>query len=165
MLFREHGDAVYQFSLRRTGDPHLAEDVRAAVFFEAWRRRNDIDFEQRPPRPWLFGVAANVVRNHMRAGRRHDAARRRLPEAALDAEHGDDISDAVADRLDLAARASVAVELVDRLPPNERDVVVLCLAYELSYNAAAAALAVPVGTIRSRLSRARHRIRSLEAAG
>lgn len=159
-LFRAHSDAIYRFCLRRTRDPELADDARSAVFFEAWRRRDQVDLEARSPLPWLYGVAVNVLRNQRRASRRREAAQRRLPRPAL---HFDSV-DEIAERVDATARAGAALALIDRLPPHEREVVVLCLAHGLSYSAAALALDVPVGTIRSRLARARERLNALAHA-
>lgn len=154
-LFRRHAETIYRYSLRRTMNPELAEDVRSAVFYEAWRRRVDIDFEDREGLPWLYGVAKNVLRNQARSLRRRDAALRRFPRPLSDFENLDDIPDRV-DAASFAARFET--ELMPALPQVEREVVVLCITRGLSYTAAAAALGVPVGTIRSRLSRARARL-------
>jgi RNA polymerase sigma-70 factor, ECF subfamily len=156
-LFREHGVAIFRFCLRRTGDPVLADDHRSTVFFEAWRRRGEIDLTTRPALPWLYGVAANVIRNDGRAYRRRQAALRRIPIAAIELDTTEDITS----RIDASGRAHAALELLGTLPARERDVVLLCLARDLSYEAAADALDLPVGTIRSRLSRARTRLRVL----
>src|SRR5687767_10423352 len=107
-LFREHCDAIYRFCLRRTADPARAEDAVSAVFFEAWRRRHDVDLEMRSPLPWLYGVAVNVLRNQNRAERRRAAAQRRLPRAGLQFDSVDEI----AERVDASARARVALELI-----------------------------------------------------
>ena len=153
-LYREHADQVFGFCLRRTGDWALSDDVRSAVFFEAWRRRHEVDLVARAPLPWLYGVAANVLRNHARSSRRRNAAFRRLPRPTPEV----DFADEIAERLHAIERAPATVALVKELPVGERAVVVLCLLDDLSYSAAAVALGLPIGTIRSRLSRARARL-------
>jgi RNA polymerase sigma-70 factor (ECF subfamily) len=156
-LFREHGGAILGFCLRRTGDRAAAEEARSAVFFEAWRRRAEVDLTTRAALPWLYGVAVNVMRNHGRSRRRWDAALRRLPMPRAELDPADEI----ACRVDARDRARAALRLIDALPPGERDVVLLCLAGDLSYRAAADMLGLPIGTIRSRLSRARARLIAL----
>jgi RNA polymerase sigma factor (sigma-70 family) len=153
-LYRAHADQVFGFCLRRTGDWALSDDIRSAVFFEAWRRRHEVDLVTRAALPWLYGVAANVLRNHARSSRRRSAAFRRLPRPIAEV----DFAEEVADRLYASERAPATVALVQALPAGERAVVVLCLLDELSYSAAAVALGLPVGTVRSRLSRARTRL-------
>jgi RNA polymerase sigma-70 factor (ECF subfamily) len=144
---------VFAFCLRRTADRALAEDLAATVFLEAWRRREHVDLTLRSPRPWLFGVAANVLRNSRRAMRRHQAVLARIHPGV---DPG--FADAADARLDgeramVALRASVA-----GLPRREREVLELVAWAELSYAEAAEALAIPIGTVRSRLSRARARL-------
>jgi RNA polymerase sigma-70 factor (ECF subfamily) len=153
-LYRRHADPIFRFCLRRTGDWALAEDIRSAVFYEAWRRRADVDLETRAALPWLYGVAANVIRNHARSARRRAAAMRRVPWERAEA----DLTEDIAERIDASDRASAARDLMSRLPAGEREVVILCLAEDLSYSAAASVLGLPIGTVRSRLSRARARL-------
>jgi RNA polymerase sigma factor (sigma-70 family) len=158
LLFRQHAEQIFRFCLRRTGDRALADDMRSAVFYEAWRRRRDVDLATREALPWLYGVAANVIRNQRRSLRRQEAAIKRLPAPLDDFETVDD----VAERLDAAARGRVALELVKALPQGERDVVRLCITSNWSYRAAATELGVPVGTVRSRLARARARLHAVD---
>ena len=107
--------------------------------------------------PWLYGIATNVVRNRRRSERRHRAALARMP--APDAEPSFD-AEAVA-RLDDERRMRHALELLAALPRQQQDVLVLCDWSELSYEDAAFALSVPIGTVRSRLSRARRALEEL----
>ena len=153
-LWREHGDTIYRFCLRRTQDAELAEDARSTVFFEAWRRRREVDLRGRAALPWLYGVAANVLRNQRRSLRRREDAIRRVPPPRAHVDSVDDI----ADRVDASASAALAMQVLCDLPPGERAVVILCIANELSYADAADALDLPVGTVRSRLFRARARL-------
>lgn len=157
VLFERHGRTIYNYCFRRVGSWAAAEDLVSIVFLEAWRRR------QKPlPRgkelPWLFGIATNVVRNRRRSERRYAAALSRVPEPRPDPTFADDSDQ----RVDDEELIGDALALVARLPRREQEVFVLCAWSELSYEDAAIALAVPVGTVRSRLSRARARLRELD---
>jgi RNA polymerase sigma-70 factor (ECF subfamily) len=128
------------------------------VFYEAWRRRKDVDLTTRAALPLLYGVAVNVIRNHLRSTRRREAAFRRLPPPATEIDPADEATD----RIYASEYARTFIELINRLPPGEREVLVLCLLADLSYAGAARELGLPVGTVRSRLSRARARLLSSE---
>src|SRR5262249_15478398 len=112
-------------------------------------------------RPWLLGIAINVNRNMSRAARRHQAALSRLPPPPPVPDFADDL----AGQLDDAQQLRRVLAAVDRLRADERDVIALCGWSELDYAAAAQALGVPAGTVRSRLSRARRKLRKLAADG
>lgn len=157
-LFRRHADVIYNYCFRRLGDWGAAEDMVSIVFLEAWRRR---DARIRPGRvlPWLYGIATNVVRNRRRSERRYAAALHRLPPDVLAPDPADD----VVAQIDDERRMKRLLERVSELPQREQDVLALCVWSELSYEDAASALGLPTGTVRSRLSRARSRLRELEA--
>ena len=159
-LFERHAPSVYNLCFRRTGDWALAEDLTSAVFLETWRKRHKVTLWDGSLRPWLLGVAVNWVRNQGRSLRRYENALKRLPRSANTA----DFSEELTSRLDDERRMVSILQLVTRLPQREQDVLALCVWSELSYEAAAAALNVPVGTVRSRLARARIRIRELAAS-
>ncbi len=124
------------------------------TFLDAWRLRGRLDEEGGSPRPWLLGIATNVTRNTRRAARRHAAAVSRLPRD--EAER--DIADEVAARLDDTAELALVRTALTTLRRAEREVLALCVWSGLDYQAAAEALGVPVGTVRSRLSRARAKL-------
>ncbi len=155
-LFDRYAGAVYAHAVRVTGDRDAAEDVLSVVFLEAWRLRGRIRPEGDSLRPWLFGIATNVLRNTARASRRHRAALARIPPQVATPDFSDDLANAAADAAALAAARSALA----RLRRPERDVVLLVVWAGLDYAAAAEALGVPVGTVRSRLSRARTRLRA-----
>jgi RNA polymerase sigma factor (sigma-70 family) len=159
VLFERHAQAVYNYLFRRTADWALAEDLTSVVFLEAWRRRTDVRLERELALPWLFGVATNVLRNRRRSQWRHRAALARLPR-----EHAHDFADEANDRLDDERQMRSVLRAIAELPEREQDVLALCAWAGLSYDEAAAALGVPAGTVRSRLSRARARIRELSSA-
>jgi RNA polymerase sigma factor (sigma-70 family) len=156
-LFEEHADAVYNFCFRRLADWAMAEDMTSAVFLEAWRRRDRVDLVDQPPLPWLLGVATNLMRNHRRSLRRARAALDRFHASASAPDFGDEL----ADRLDAEGQMRAVHQRIGSLAPQEREALELCVWAELSYTDAARALGVPVGTVRSRLSRARARLREL----
>jgi RNA polymerase sigma-70 factor (ECF subfamily) len=156
-LFDAHARAVYNHAFRLTGDWSVAEDVVSLTFLEAWRLRERLEPDGGSTLPWLLGIATNVTRNTARAGRRHREALRRLPTTGS----APDFADELAGRLDDARRLAAVRLVLDRLRRAEREVFVLCVWSGLDYATAARALRVPVGTVRSRLSRARTRLRSL----
>nr|WP_206327011.1 RNA polymerase sigma factor [Streptomyces sp. S3(2020)] len=150
-LFDAYARSVYNHAYRLTGEWTTAEDVVSLTFLDAWRLRAKVDEEGGSLRPWLLGIATNVARNTRRAARRHAAAVARLPRA----EAVRDFADEIAGRLDDAAQLAVVRTALARLRRAEREVLALCVWAGLDYAAAAEALGVPVGTVRSRLSRAR----------
>ncbi|MFJ4674402.1 MULTISPECIES: RNA polymerase sigma factor [unclassified Kitasatospora] len=156
-LFDEHAQALYGYALRALGDWAAAEDVVSLTFLEAWRLRGKLREDGESVRPWLFGIATNVLRNTARAGRRHRAAMARLPER----EPVPDFAEELVTRLDDHAQLAAVQRALAGLRRGEREVFRLCVWVGLDYASAAEALGVPVGTVRSRLSRARARLRAL----
>ncbi|MEU4351765.1 RNA polymerase sigma factor [Streptomyces sp. NPDC023838] len=159
-LFDAHARSVYAHALRMTGDWATAEDVMSITFLEAWRLRDKLRSDVLHPRAWLLGIATNVLRNRARAARRHRAAMERIPRS----DRVPDFSDEVVDQMADGERLAAAKRALGRLRRTEREVFGLVVWSGLGYADAAAALGVPVGTVRSRLSRAREKLRkSLEA--
>jgi RNA polymerase sigma factor (sigma-70 family) len=154
-LFDRHTKAIFRFCVRRTGDRSAAEDLMSTTFLHAWRRRADMQCGTEGLLPWLYGIAANLVRRHLRGVDRRRAGMARVPAPRAEP----DPSDEIADRLDGESRADRALEALRSLPESDQELFVLCVWEELSYQQAAAALGIPVGTVRSRLSRARSRLR------
>jgi RNA polymerase sigma factor (sigma-70 family) len=143
-IFDRHFESVHAFARRRVG-ADLADEIASETFVRAFDLRASYDLGVRDARPWLLGIAANLMRRHWRTEKRRLAAYARLPR-----EDGLDVP--VADGAALAA-------LLDGLRKEERDVLFLHALADLSYEEIAAALGIPVGTVRSRLSRARRRLR------
>ncbi|MEU5443816.1 RNA polymerase sigma factor [Streptomyces griseofuscus] len=158
-LFRAHAQLVFRHAVRVSGDRSTAEDVVSLTFLEAWRLRAKLRDEGETPRPWVMGIAVNVLRNTARAARRHAVALTRLPAKDTVPDFVDELVGRMADAEELAA----AGRALRRLRRGERDVFTLCVWSGLSYTEAAQALGVPVGTVRSRLSRTRTRLRALAA--
>jgi len=157
--FEEHAGAVHRHALRMTADRSVAEDVVSLTFLEAWRLRARVEPEGGSLRPWLLGIATNVIRNSRRAARRHREAMAKLPPREDAPDFAVELTGRIADAEQLLA-AKAALE---RLRPAEREVFALCVWEGLDHAAVAEALGKPVGTIRSRLSRARARLRELTA--
>lgn len=156
-LYDRHARLVYNYCFRRIGDREIAQDLLSMVFLEAWRRR-DKELASDKVLPWFYGIATNVIRHQHRAERRFAAALRRLPAA----EDAPDFSGPADERLDYERQAQEALSRLGTLPRREQDVVALCVGMELSYEDAAVALGLPIGTVRSRLSRARARLLELD---
>lgn len=162
-LFDEHVRSVYNHAFRLTGNWSTAEDVVSLTFLEAWRLRDrvDVSVDAGSLRPWLLGIATNVARNVRRAARRHDGALARLPNE----EVAPDFAEQVSARIDDRDRLALVRTALAALNKREREVLALCVWSGLDYAEAAEALGVPVGTVRSRLSRARKKLEKLVAAG
>ncbi|HEY7344277.1 MAG TPA: RNA polymerase sigma factor [Gaiella sp.] len=149
-LYARHAGTIYNYLFRRMADWSEAEDLTAVVFLEAFRRRSEVVVVEGKLLPWLYGIATNVLRNRRRALWRH-----RSLVAELGGARGGDVGPDVAERAEAAAQMRAVLEEVAGLPRPQQDVVALCIWSGLTYEEAAAALGVAVGTIRSRLSRAR----------
>ena len=155
VVYDRYRRLVFRKAYARVRDVHDAEDVVAMVFLEAWRKRSDVRFVDGSLRAWLLVVTVNVTLNRERTNRRHRRLLSKLPAS----EHAPDASTAVHDMIDQEQSASEIRRAMEKLTPAEQRVVELCLIEELPLTAAAAALDVPVGTVKSRLHRARQRLR------
>ncbi|MDX8147409.1 sigma-70 family RNA polymerase sigma factor [Lentzea sp. BCCO 10_0061] len=154
-LFRRHSGAVWNYAYRLTGSWSVAEDLTSAAFLTACRRLGDLTLVNRSARPWLFAVTGNLARREHRGRGRFAAALARLPRGGSTRDHADD----VADKVDADHRLREVLDAVAKLPKAEREAVELCLIGGLSTAAAAAVLGVAEASIRSRISRARSRLR------
>jgi RNA polymerase sigma factor (sigma-70 family) len=154
-VFDRHYRHIYAYAARRLG-ADLAEDVASETFLVAFDRRSRYDPARGDARPWLYGIASNLIARHARAESRRYRAFARAETVDLVAGH----DDAVAGRLDaLAVRGRLAAAL-ERLPEPVREVLLLVAWAGLSQQEAAAALDIPAGTARSRLHRARQEMRA-----
>ena len=153
-LFTRHSRAVYAYCARRTGDLHQAEDLTSVVFLEAFLRRRKLQLSNMSALPWLLGVAHNVTRNAQRSLRRHRSALARVPPASDSASSEDE----AIERIEAEQALARATEALRPLSQAERGVVLLVLWGELSYAEAASTLCIPIGTVRSRLASARHKL-------
>lgn len=158
VLFERHARSVYNFCFRRTADWALAEDLASIVFLQAWRHRGT-PLRGESVLPWLLGVALNVLRDHHRSLRRFRNALQRVPPPIEVPDFADDL----AGRIDDERVMREILAIVARLPVRDQDVL-SCSWGGLSYEETAATLDLPIGTVRSRLSRAKARLRELAAA-
>ncbi|WP_067489482.1 RNA polymerase sigma factor [Actinomadura hibisca] len=154
-LFDRYYTMIHGYAARRLG-ASLADDVAAETFLVAFDRRASYDLDRPDARPWLYGIASNLIARHGRAEvRLYRALTRTGPDAPADSH-----ADRVAGRVDAqAVRGPLAAALAD-LAPGDRDVLLLVAWGGLSLAEAAQALAVPAGTARSRMHRARKKIRA-----
>jgi RNA polymerase sigma factor (sigma-70 family) len=160
-LFHRHAVEIRRYVARRLG-PDVADDITAETFLVAFRQRERYDIRRPSARPWLYGIATNLVGGHRRAETR---LYRRMVRTGVDPV-AEPFAELVEDRVSAqAARLGLAAALAG-LPKSQRDVVLLIAWADLSYEDVATALDVPIGTVRSRMSRARAKLRrSLKAAG
>jgi RNA polymerase sigma factor (sigma-70 family) len=162
-LFDRHFPATLAFLQRRVGR-EIAEDLAVETFALAYRRRASYDLGQANARPWLFGIAVNLLRHHRRAERRKLLAYARTgvdPDGAADAGY-----EAAEARMEAQAAGPALALALANLRSDQRDVLLMYAWADLTYAEISGALGVPVGTVRSRLSRARTRFREqLSASG
>ncbi|MET8508574.1 RNA polymerase sigma factor [Streptomyces sp. NPDC004787] len=158
--YDEHARVLHRYALRVCGDPATAEDVVSAAFLEAWRCRRSLRPDGGSLRPWLLGIATNVLRGTAREARRRDAALARIGDRGV----LPDFADEVVSRMTGAEQLAAARTALERLRRRDREVFALVVWAGLDYASAAEALGIPVGTVRSRLSRARERLRTLAEA-
>jgi RNA polymerase sigma-70 factor (ECF subfamily) len=147
-VFDRHFDDIHRFVARRLGRD-VADDLAATVFVEAYAGRASYDADAGPVRPWLFGIATNLMRRH------HRTEERRLRAYA---RHGVDpvASDPGAlERVDSAGDGPELARALAKLARRDRDVLLLYAWADMTYGEIAQALGVPIGTVRSRLARAR----------
>jgi len=157
-IFDRHAGVVFRFLVRRVGRD-TADDLLGETFKIAFQRRASFARDRTSARPWLYGIANNLVAKHRRS-----EARRLNAIARLDADAATDSpADAVVAHLDAARLWPVVAGVIAALPDGERDTLLLFAWEELTYEEIAVALRTPVGTVRSRLNRARRRLRELVA--
>ena len=154
VLFDRHAPHIHRYLARRA-DRQVADDLVAETFLAAFAKRHRYDLGHPDARPWLYGIATNLVNQH----RRDEARQYRIRQAAI-AEH--DVpghADRVAADVTAQAMRTVLNTALAALPAGDRDVLLLIAWEQLTYQEVSRALAIPVGTVRSRLNRARTKTR------
>ena len=155
-LFVEHRDRVFRHAARLTDSSAEADDVAAAAFFELWRRRAAITLVDGSPVPWLLATTTNLARNARRGTARYRAVLDRLPRSAGLADPAEQALERVErERDETGVRAAM-----QRLAPVDLNLLILTALEGFSVQEASAVLALREGTARSRLSRARARLRT-----
>ena len=160
-IFDRHGASIFRFLVRRVG-PEAAEQLLGDTFRIAFERRVTFDQARDTAAPWLYGIATNLLRRHRRSEGRRLRATARLG-AGTDGREAEE--DRVIAAADAEALLPAVADAVLELPDAERDVLLLFAWEDLTYDDIAAALDVPVGTVRSRLNRGRSRVRELLEPG
>jgi RNA polymerase sigma factor (sigma-70 family) len=155
-IFDRHHESVHGFLRRRVG-PELADDWLGETFAQAFRARGRYVPRHDTCRAWLLGIASHLVANHRRAEQRRLLAIRR--EAGRSRAEASAEADEIVARLAARAVSAELVEGLRALDKRDRDVLLLYAWGDLSYTEIAEALELPVGTVRSRLHRARALIR------
>lgn len=140
--------------LRRRLGSTIGEDLAAETFAIAYRRWSKFD-QSRPVRPWLYGIAANLLRHHWRKERR---MLRAYARTGLDPVAQDDV--AAVERLDAENQKRALAAALAKLRPEEREVLLLNAWADLSQAEIAEALSLPLGTVKSRLHRGREHVRN-----
>jgi RNA polymerase sigma-70 factor (ECF subfamily) len=155
-LFERYFAGLHGYASRRL-DGAGGDDVAAETFLIAFRQRDRFDPERGSVRAWLYGIATNLIR-----ARRREEAQGYLAYARAAAHPPDDPmhEDRTTDRIAAEAARQRIVAALAGLPARDRDALLLVVWGELSHEETAAALGVPVGTVGSRLHRARRRIRA-----
>ena len=159
-IFDRHYGDLYRY-LRRQVGADLACDLAAETFVTAFARRGSYRPRACDARPWLYGIAHNLLRSHQRKQRRRLAAYARHgaePVADANAEAQFALADARADSAALGARLE---QVLARMADRDREVLQLFAWADMSYAEVAQALNIPLGTVRSRLNRARRELRAL----
>jgi RNA polymerase sigma-70 factor (ECF subfamily) len=157
-LYRRHGSLVYRFTLRMSGDVAIAEEITQDVFLALLTQIDRFDAARGALSTWLCGIARRKLWKHLERSR----------DAAFDCDEGNaadldlpSTGDGPAEILLRQEAVSAVRAGLEELPLALREVIVLCALEEMSYEEAAQVLAVPVGTVRSRLSRAKARLAAL----
>jgi len=155
-LYDRHAAVIHRYASRRIGE--AADDIMSETFLIAFERRAAFDERLTDARPWLYGIATTLLKRH----RRQEARAWRGLVAGGAAQQADAIQDAIGghdDRLDAELGIRRLAVAIRRMPARDRDALLLYAWGDLDYEGVARALDVPVGTVRSRLNRARRQLR------
>ncbi|MGX5770986.1 RNA polymerase sigma factor [Microbacterium trichothecenolyticum] len=150
-LFDRHEARLFRHARRLLTNREDAKDAVTIAFFELWRKRESVRLVDGSPLPWLLNTVSNSARNLERSSRRYRTLLARTPAA------GDVPSPSAADETGVLAA-------LRRLPAREQSVVVLTVLEGYPDRAAAETLGIPVGTVKSRLARAKAKLRDELAA-
>jgi RNA polymerase sigma-70 factor (ECF subfamily) len=154
MIFDRYFTAIHRYAAARLG-PTAADDVAAETFLAAFDQRDRYDLTCPEARPWLYGIVTNLIGRHRRSEIRLYRALSRSVTRDDVANHADRVADQVtAEQLHPALARSLA-----QLSKGDRDTLLLVVCAQLSYTEVARALAIPIGTVGSRVNRARRKLR------
>lgn len=150
-IFERHSDAVHAY-LSRRGGRGAADELTGEVFRVAFESRRRFDRSRTSARPWLYGIATNTLRRHRRDGWRQQSAYRKLTRSLAAVPDESDATVAAVDAARQRTRLSAAVR---SLSPRDREALLLHVWEDLTYAEIAEMLKIPIGTVRSRIHRAR----------
>jgi RNA polymerase sigma-70 factor (ECF subfamily) len=154
-VFDRYYVPLHGFIARRLGQS-LADDLASETFLVAFARRVHYDPAYPDARPWLYGIASNLISRHHRAElRRYRALARVGPEQPAEAHDDETVG-----RLDAQARQQPLAAALADISARDRDVLLLVAWADLTSEEAGRALGIPAGTARSRLHRARRQLRT-----
>jgi RNA polymerase sigma-70 factor (ECF subfamily) len=152
-LYQRHGGLVYRFTLRMSRNTAVAEEITQEVFLSLLSQMERFDSERGALSTWLCGIARRQVWKHFERSGNSAEGFDDNDAAELECQ-----SDGPAELLLRSEAVTLVRAGLDRLPAALREVVILCALEEVSYEQAAQILALPVGTVRSRLHRAKKRL-------
>ena len=158
VLFDRHAPHIHRYLARRAGR-EVAGDLVAETFLAAFAKRDRYDLSRADARPWLYGIATNLVGQH----RRDEARQHRIRHAAVAEPEVSGHAERVAADVTAQAMRPLLNAALAALPTGDRDVLLLIVWEQLTYQEVSQALAIPVGTVRSRLNRARTKVRQVLA--
>jgi RNA polymerase sigma factor (sigma-70 family) len=165
LIVERHATRVFRYLTSRA-DRSTSEDLLADVFEVAFQARTRYDTRFENALPWLLGIATNVIRHHRRSELRHASMVRRMTQLHRSINEASEAVDAVATTAQLDDEMQCVRRALAGLNDRHRQVLVLSAGLGLSYEDIAQTLGIRIGTVRSRLSRARRRLRELlEADG
>jgi len=162
LVFDRYFVTIHRYFARRVG-PDLADDLAGDVFRVAFERRDAFDPQRESARPWLYGIATNLLHGERRSEERRLRALQRAAATAC-VPLGLDAFEHASERVDAETVVASIGAAVGQLKQGDRDALILFAVEGLTYPEIAAALTIPIGTVRSRISRARSRLRELLAA-
>lgn len=163
-LYDRHAATIHRYAARRIGE-HAADDVMSETFLVAFERRGDFDTTKDDARPWLYGIATMLIKKHSRLEARAWKGMIAGGAAEIAAQSAHDAIEAASSRVDAEAATRRLASVLKRMPARDRDALLLYAWGDLDYEGVARALDVPIGTIRSRLNRARQKLRAATASG
>ena len=153
LLYERHGDLVFRFAMRLSGNRTTAEEVTQDVFVSMIRQAGSFDSTRGQLPTWLCSIARNLIWMRARSSQRWQPM-----DSLEDEPQTEAVDDNPAVALDRAEAVATIREGLDRLPPHLKEVIILCELEELPYEEAAGILTIPVGTVRSRLHRAKKQL-------
>lgn len=154
-LFHRYYQEIHGYVARRVG-LDAADDVAAETFLAAFRQRSRFDPDRGAVRPWLYGIATNLIGLHRRAEKRFYRALTKTPAQNVVESH----EERAADRVSAGSTGGALAGALAGLSPGDRDVLLLIALADLTYEEVAQALGVKYGTVASRLNRARRKVRA-----